>query len=163
MLDGLAPGVEIWVEGLLVFEDGEDLSEEVVHDGANDAHLVLAGSAKTLGSCFEQRVVQGGHDGWEVEGLPQVAVAGFAEARLAANGAAGLVLRRGEPGIGSGLTGVFEVFRLRQFGEHHCGGASAHAGNAAKELGVFQELWISADDGVDLCFKTPNSSSEVFD
>ena len=75
---------EVWIEGLVVFEDAVGQAEEVVHDGADHAHFSFAGGAQSFGAGFKKWVASRGDDGGQVERLPQARVARFAEARLTA-------------------------------------------------------------------------------
>jgi len=158
-----ARGGKLRIKGLLAFEDAVGLAQEVMHDGADDAHVGFARGAQAFGPVFEDRIAARADDGGEVEGLPQAPVAGFAQACFAAHGAAGLAMGRAQARVGGDLAGVVEVFDFGQFGQEDGGGAIADAGNAFEQGGFVFELRGAGQDLLDFSFEPADGLPEVFD
>lgn len=155
--------MNIWVKGLLAFEDRKALTKKVVHDGTNDAHFGFACGSQANGSSFQERVPEGSNDRRKVEGLTQSPIASFTEACFAAEGTARLILRWAESGIGRRLSSVLEVVRVGQFSKDDRGGPFAHARDGAQQFGVLFDLRILTERNADLGFQPPDGAVEVLD
>ena len=121
------------VEGLAVFEDAEHDAQEAVHACTHNAHGGFAGGLEPRGSGLDGGVALMCAEGGHVERPADLAVAGFAHARFAAQGGSGGGLPGVESGKGCGLGGGVKAVDRGQFGQKDGGGGLPHAGDGAEE------------------------------